>query len=104
MQEVRIEDCTSVEAEMEVGWENTMRLMPPLLELMDMFNIVCRRSVSCSADTDLLKGAPDAGCHAQQVTYGASRCVPLQTFICARLVCHVFPICVGDRHRLDAGV
>ncbi len=58
IQEVRIEDCTSFEADMAVGWEDTMRLMPPLLELMDMFNIVCRRSTSCGADTDLLKGAP----------------------------------------------
>ncbi|CAL8470968.1 g10510 [Coccomyxa elongata] len=57
LDEVRIEDCTSFEADMAVGWEDTMRLMPPLLELMDMFNIVCRRSTSCGADTDLLKAA-----------------------------------------------
>ncbi|BDA45432.1 probable leucine-rich repeat protein soc-2 [Coccomyxa sp. Obi] len=57
LDEVRIEDCTSEEAEMAVAWEDTMRLMPPLLELMDMFNIVCRRSVSSGADTDLLKAA-----------------------------------------------
>lgn len=55
-QEVRIEDCTSVVAGMEMPWEDSMRLMPPLLELMDMFNIVCRRSTSHAIDTDLLKG------------------------------------------------
>ncbi len=55
-QEVRIEDCTSVEPGMMVPWEDTLRLMPPLLELMDMFNIVCRRSTSQAIDSDLLKG------------------------------------------------
>jgi hypothetical protein len=55
-QEVRIEDCTSVEAGLEAPWEDTMRLMPPPLELMDMFNIVCRRCNSNGVDTDLLKG------------------------------------------------
>jgi hypothetical protein len=33
-----------------------MRMMPPLLELMDMFNIVCRRCKSNAIDADLLKG------------------------------------------------
>lgn len=57
-QELRIEDCTSEEAGLELPWEETMRLMPPLLELMDMFNIVCRRCKSNLVDTDLLKGPP----------------------------------------------
>jgi hypothetical protein len=57
-QELRLEDCTSQESGPEPPWEETMRLMPPLLELMDMFNIVCRRCKSNILDADLLKGRP----------------------------------------------
>ena len=58
MQEVRIEDCTSDSSAEPAPWEDTMRLMPPLLELADMFNIILRRCRNSRADSDLVRGAP----------------------------------------------
>ena len=40
VQEVRLEDCSSQARSVEVPWEATMRMMPPLLELMDMVRLV----------------------------------------------------------------
>ena len=34
-----------------------MRLMPPLLELADMFNVILRRCRNSRADSDLVRGA-----------------------------------------------
>ena len=34
-----------------------MRVMPPLLELADMFNLILRRCRSSRADSDLVRGA-----------------------------------------------
>ena len=39
-----------------------MRLMPPLLELADMFNIILRRCQNSRADSDLVRGV-----HLQQL-------------------------------------
>lgn len=58
MQEVRIEDCTSDSSAEPAPWEDTMRLMPPLLELADMFNIILRRCRNSRADSDLVRGTP----------------------------------------------
>ncbi len=57
-QELRIEDCTSDSSAEPAPWEDTMRLMPPLLELADMFNIILRRCRNSRADSDLVRGAP----------------------------------------------
>ena len=43
VQEVRLEDCSSQARLVEVPWEETMRMMPPLLELMDMVHFPYRR-------------------------------------------------------------
>lgn len=56
MQELRIEDCTSDSSAEPAPWEDTMRLMPPLLELADMFNIILRRCRNSRADSDLVRG------------------------------------------------
>lgn len=68
MQELRIEDCTS-EAGADAGapWDDTMRLMPPLLELADMFNIILRRCANSRADSDLVRG--DSACLPPNPTY-----------------------------------
>lgn len=58
VQELRMEDCSSDAVEPAMPWEDAMRAMPPLLELVDMFNIVARRCRARSHDADLLKGAP----------------------------------------------
>lgn len=58
MQELRIEDCTSDSAAEPPPWEDMMRLMPPLLELADMFNIILRRCKNTRADSDLVRGEP----------------------------------------------
>ncbi len=42
--------------EAALPWEEAMRAMPPLLELVDMFNIVSRRCRARACDADLLKG------------------------------------------------
>ena len=57
MKEVRIEDCTSDSTGEPAPWEDTMRLMPPLLELADMFNVILRRCRNSRADSDLVRGA-----------------------------------------------
>ena len=56
-QELRMEDCSSEAVEPALPWEDAMRAMPPLLELVDMFNIVARRCRARAHDADLLKGA-----------------------------------------------
>ncbi len=58
VQELRIEDCTSDSAAEPPPWEDMMRLMPPLLELADMFNIILRRCKNTRADSDLVRGKP----------------------------------------------
>ena len=56
MQGLRIEDCTSDSGAEPAPWEDTMRVMPPLLELADMFNLILRRCRSSRADSDLVRG------------------------------------------------
>ena len=55
-QELRIEDCTSGAGAEPAPWEDTMRVMPPLLELADMFNLILRRCRASRADSDLVRG------------------------------------------------
>jgi hypothetical protein len=57
VKELRIEDCTSDSGGGLAPWEDTMRLMPPLLELTDMFNVILRRCQNSRADSDLVRGA-----------------------------------------------
>lgn len=57
LKELRIEDCTSDSGGEPAPWEDTMRLMPPLLELADMFNVILRRCRNSRADSDLVRGA-----------------------------------------------
>ena len=56
MQELRIEDCTSDAGAERAPWEDAMRVMPPLLELADMFNLILRRCRASRADSDLVRG------------------------------------------------
>ena len=67
MQELRIEDCTSNGSAELAPWEDTMRLMPPLLELADMFNIILRRCRNSRADSDLVRGLPCCICPGMSV-------------------------------------
>ena len=60
MQELRIEDCTSDGGAEHAPWEDAMRVMPPLLELADMFNLILRRCRASRADSDLVRGG--CGC------------------------------------------
>ena len=67
MQELRIEDCTSDSSAEPAPWEDTMRLMPPLLELADMFNIILRRCRNSRADSDLVRGLPCCICSSMSI-------------------------------------
>ncbi|CAK0782533.1 hypothetical protein CVIRNUC_005751 [Coccomyxa viridis] len=55
LRELRIEDCTSDAGAEPAPWGDTMRVMPPLLELADMFNLILRRCRSSRADSDLVR-------------------------------------------------
>ena len=112
MQEVRIEDCTSDSSAEPAPWEDTMRLMPPLLELADMFNIILRRCRNSRADSDLVRGAP-----LQQLLISCCSCMSLRDVgisVTGQLegqlgVCHSGPgsvviVLCGTRQAVEASL